>query len=172
MPKKTIAVEMPYEAVREMIFYIRGQKVMIDKDLATLYGVPTKVFNQAVKRNINRFPGDFMFRLTRDEFDNLRSQFVTSRWGGQRYMPYVFTEQGVAMLSSVLNNERAIQVNIAIMRAFTKLREMISGHKDLKERIDQLERKYDGQFRVVFKALKALLEEPAKEENPIGFHAC
>ncbi len=144
---------------------------MIDKDLATLYGVPTKVFNQAVKRNINRFPEDFMFRLTRDEFDNLRSQFVTSSWGGQRYMPYVFTEQGVAMLSSVLNSERAIQVNIAIMRVFSKLREMISGHKDLKDRIDQLEKKYDGQFRVVFKALKALLEDPTEEGRPIGFHA-
>ena len=144
---------------------------MLDRDLADLYGVPTKSLNLAVKRNLSRFPGDFMFRLTNDEVDVLRFQFETSKRGrgGRRYLPYVFTQEGVAMLSSVLNSERAIQVNIQIMRAFTKLREMMSVHKDLREKIEAMEKKYDHQFQIVFEAIKMLLEPPAKPKGRIGF---
>ncbi len=139
---------------------------MTDQDLAVLYRVPTKAFNQAVRRNMPRFPADFMFQLTSDEGENLRSQIVTSSWGGRRYLPLVFTEQGVAMLSSVLKSERAIQVNIAIMRAFVKLREVLATHKDLALRLEELEKKFqrhDGQIREVFEAIRALLAAaPAK----------
>ena len=147
-----------HEAIEHRIFSIRRQKVMVDSDLAELYNVETRTLIQAVKRNINRFPSDFMFQLNYQEVASLRSQIVTSKGerGGRRYMPYVFTEQGVAMLSSVLNSERAVQVNIAIMRAFVKLREMIASHKDLIKRLDELEKKYDEQFRVVFEAIRQL----------------
>ena len=117
--------------IEKRIYFVRSQRVILDTDLATLYRVPTKAFNQAVRRNMLRFPADFMFQLTSDETENLRSQIVTSSWGGRRYLPFVFTEQGVAMLSSVLNSDRAIQVNIAIMRAFVKLRELLATHQDL-----------------------------------------
>jgi len=158
------------ERIAHKIFLVRGAKVMIDRDLAKLYDVPTKVFNQAIKRNFKRFPNDFMFQLNGRESKNLRSQFVTSSWGGLRYKPYVFTEQGVAMLSSVLNSERAIQVNIQIMRTFTKLREMISTHKDLREKIEQMEKKYDSQFKIVFDALKGLLDVPKEKHTKVkGF---
>src|SRR4030042_6237664 len=120
---------IPQEIIENKILFIRGKKVMLDKDLAMLYGVETKVLNQAIKRNITRFPEDFMFQLTSEEFQNLRSQIVTSSWGGQRYFPYAFTENGVAMLSSVLNSERAVDVNIQIMRTFTRLREMLLTHR-------------------------------------------
>jgi hypothetical protein len=130
----------------------------------------TKVFNQAVKRHRKRFPADFMFELTAAEARNLRSQIVTSSWGGPRYRPHVFTEQGVAMLSSALNSERAVQVNIEIMRAFVRLRQMLASHKDLARKLGELERKYDAQFKVVFDAIRELMEPPAKRRPKIGFH--
>jgi|HubBroStandDraft_6_1064221.scaffolds.fasta_scaffold589788_1 hypothetical protein len=123
-------------SIETRIFMIRGQKVIVDSDLADLYRVPTKVFNQGVKRNLERFPKDFMFRLTGKEIEILRSQIVTSSWGGRRSLPYAFTEQGVAMLSSVLNSQRAVQVNIAIMRAFVKFREILTTHRELAEKIE------------------------------------
>lgn len=156
--------------IEDKIFLIRGQKVMLSTDLAQLYGVEPRVLVQAVKRNIDRFPEDFMFQLTNKEFSNLKSQIVTSSWGGlRRATPYAFTENGVAMLSSVLNSKRAIQVNIQIMRTFTKLREMIASHKDLARKLDALEKKYDEQFQVVFQAIKQLLSEEEKPKKKIGF---
>ena len=152
---------------------IRGQKIMVDSDLADLYRVATKVFNQAVRRNLNRFPKDFMFRLTAKEMKILRSQIVTSSWGGRRTLPYAFTEQGVAMLSSVLNSERAVQVNIAIMRAFVKLREILTTHRELAEKIAELENKYrqhDDKIQVVFDAIRELLKPPqVSPKRRIGF---
>jgi len=142
---------------------------MLDRDLANLYGVETKYLKRQVNRNISRFPDDFMFQLTREELNNLRLHFGTSSWGGTRYLPYAFTEQGIAMLSSVLNSERAIQVNIQIMRAFIKLKEMLSTHKDLKQKIEEMEKKYDYQFKIVFDAIKQLLEPPVKPKVKIGF---
>ncbi|MDO9572478.1 MAG: ORF6N domain-containing protein [Candidatus Omnitrophota bacterium] len=161
------------EVIATRIFDIRDRKVMLDYDLAKLYGVKAKVLNQSVKRNIERFPDNFMFQLANEEFDSLRSQIVTSNRGGRRYLPYVFTEQGVAMLSSVLNSERAIQVNILIMRAFTKLREILLTHKELAVKIDVLERKYaehDVTIKTIFEAIKQLLEPPLiQEKKIIGF---
>ena len=144
---------------------------MLDRDLAFLYGVETKVLKQAVRRNITRFPDDFMFELTKEEFENWRSQFVTSNRDrmGLRYRPMAFTEQGVAMLSSVLNSDRAIQVNVLIMRAFTRLRQMLSTHEELKRKIEAMERKYDRQFRVVFEAIKQLIDTKDKPQRKIGF---
>ena len=144
---------------------------MLDSDLAVLYGVETKVLNQAVKRNTARFPKDFMFQLTKEELENLKSQFVTSslKHGGRRKLPMVFTEHGVLMLSSVLKSERAIQVNIQIVRTFTKLREMLSQYKDLKGKIEEIEKKYNHRFKVVFDTLKHLLKEDEKPKNKIGF---
>ena len=147
---------------------------MLDRELASLYGVTTSVFMQAVRRNIERFPEDFMFQLTEEEFSNLRSQIVISRWGGRRYLPYVFTEQGVAMLSSVLRSKRAIQVNIIIMRAFVKLREIISAHKELAHKLDQLERKiarHDREISAIFQAIRQLMTPPKKDKKRIGFHS-
>jgi hypothetical protein len=164
------------ERIEKRIYLIRGQKVMLDSDLAGLYGVTTKVLIQAVKRNIKRFPLDFMFQLSKEEFlrsqnviSNLRSQFVTSSYGGRRYLPYAFTEQGVAMLSSVLNSERAIQVNIQIMRTFSKLKRILASHKDLARKIEELESKYDTQFKVVFDAIRQLMKPPEKGIKKIGF---
>ena len=165
------APSLPMERITDKIYLIRATKVMLDRDLAALYGVPTKALKQAVRRNSDRFPGDFMFELTKEEFDNLRSQSVTSKHGGTRYPPMAFTEQGVAMLSSVLNSPRAIQVNIQIMRAFAKLRELMQSHAELKQKIEALEAKYDEQFQIVFEAIKALME-PDEEEGSrtrIGF---
>lgn len=155
------------------ILVLRGHKVMLDADLAALYGVETKALNQAVRRNIERFPDDFMFQLTSDEMENLRSQTVTaSSWGGRRTRPYAFTEQGVAMLSSVLKSPRAIQVNIEIMRAFVRLRQMVTSHADLARKLNALERKYDGQFKIVFAAIRELTEPTAKKKGrPIGFRS-
>ncbi|NCU32075.1 MAG: ORF6N domain-containing protein [Candidatus Moranbacteria bacterium] len=153
-----------------MIYMIRSHKVMLDSDLADLYGVEVKQLKRAVRRNISRFPEDFMFELTKEEYDSLRSQFGTLKRGQHvKYFPFVFTEQGVAMLSSVLNSERAIQVNIAIMRTFTRFRSMIEAHKDLKKKIEDMEKKYDEQFKIVFRAFKELFEEPVKSKEPIGF---
>ena len=163
---------IPTERIERCILLIRGQKVMLDSDLAELYGVPVKVLNQAVKRNARRFPDDFMFQLTRQEFTDLRSQSVTSSsgWGGRRTPPYAFTEQGVAMLSSVLNSDRAIDVNIVIMRAFVKLRELLASNADLSRRLDELEAKYDEQFKIVFDAIRQLMKPaPEKKRRKIGF---
>ena len=157
------------------ILVIRGHKVMLDADLAALYGVETKALNQAVRRNIERFPDDFMFQLTSDETAGLRSQTVTLKTGrGQhrKYLPFAFTEQGVAMLSSVLKSPRAIQVNIEIMRAFVRLRQMVTSNADLARKLNALERKYDGQFKIVFAAIRELTEPTAKKKGrPIGFRS-
>jgi len=160
---------IPQEIIENKIFFLRGKKVMLDKDLAVLYGVTTGNLNKSVKRNIDRFPEDFMFQLTKEEFKNLIFHFGTSSWGGIRKLPYAFTENGVAMLSSVLNSERAIKVNIQIMRTFTRLREMLMTHKDLKEKIEAMEKKYDYQFKIVFDAIKQLLEPLEKPKKRIGF---
>ena len=161
---------IPSELIENRIFLIRGRKVMFDRDLAKLYGVETGHLNRAVRRNINRFPEDFMFQLTKEELQNLICHFGISSWGGIRRMPYAFTEQGVAMLSSVLNSERAAQVNIAIMRAFMRMRELIATHKDLLEKITSMERKYDARFRGVFEAIRKLMQHPREPKHrPIGF---
>ena len=167
-----MASPIPIEHVERNILLIRGHRVMLDSDLATLYGVSTKRLNEQVMRNKKRFPSDFMFQLTPEEVERLRSQFVTLKRGrGQhrKYRPYVFTEQGVAMLSGVLHSERAIQVNIAIMRAFVQLREMIGSNKGLARRLSELEKKYDSQFRVVFDAIRELMTEPEATVKRIGF---
>jgi len=163
---------IPSERIERSILLLRGHKVMLDSDLAALYGVETKRLVEAVKRNLDRFPADFMFQLTKGEFDVLRSQFTTSSsWGGRRYPPYAFTEQGVAMLSSVLRSARAIQVNIEIMRAFVRLREIVASHADLARKLEALEKKYDSQFKVVFDAIRQLMAPPTEKRRPIGFHA-
>jgi len=166
---------IPVENITSKIFMIRGFKVMLDRDLADLYGVNTKALKQAVKRNIDRFPSDFMFKLNKEEFTHWRSQIVTSNSGdrmGLRYAPMAFTEQGVAMLSSVLNSKRAIDVNIAIMRAFVKMREMLATNKEFSGKLkiieDQLA-EHDEQFQVVFEVIKQLLTEEEKPKQRIGF---
>jgi ORF6N domain len=167
---------IPVERIEKSILLIRGHNVMLDSDLADLYGVTTKRLNEQVRRNLARFPEDFMFQLTTEEAESLRSQIATSKpgRGGRRYHPYVFTEQGVAMLSSVLNSERAIEVNIAIMRAFVHLRELIGTHKDLARKLEELERKmgeHDEHFRIVFEAIRQLMTPPPEPEKKrrIGF---
>jgi len=159
--------------IERAILLIRGHKVMLDADLAALYGVATGVLVQAVKRNLSRFPDDFMFQLTPDEFAILRSQFVISNVkrgrGGRRFAPYAFTEQGGAMLSSVLRSRRAIQVNVEIMRAFVRLRRMLASHADLSRKLDALERKYDAQFKAVFDAIRELMAPPVPRRGGIGF---
>jgi phage regulator Rha-like protein len=162
---------IPIDNVEKKILIVRGHKVLIDKDLAELYGVETKVLIQAVKRNIDRFPSDFMFQLNNQDVVRLRSQFVTSKSGrgGRRYLPYVFTEQGVAMLSTVLKSERAIKVNIAIMRAFVKLRQMLTSNAQLARKLKTLEKKYDEQFSIVFEAIYKLMDPPEKKKKKIGF---
>ncbi len=164
---------IPIENIVSKIYFIRGQKVMLDGDLAGLYGVKTKRLNEQVKRNIRRFPADFMFRLDQKESLNLlnsRSQIATLKQGKNiKYLPFVFTEHGVAMLSSVLNSDKAIEINILIIRAFIKIRELLSTHKKLAIKIAQLEAKYDEQFVTVFNALKYLIKEPEKKKSRIGF---
>ena len=164
---------IPIERITRAILLIRGQKVMLDADLAELYGVETKALNRAVKRNIGRFPGDFMFQLTTEEAERLRYQIGTLKTGRGRhrkYRPYAFTEQGVAMLSSVLHSERAVRVNIEIMRAFVQLRQMLSSHADLARKLAALEKKYDAQFKVVFDAIRQLMAPPEPpRKRPIGF---
>jgi hypothetical protein len=155
--------------IEARILLLGGERVMLDADLAELYGVATKVLIQAVKRNAERFPEDFMFQLTRDEFANLRSQSVTSSWGGRRYPPYAFTEHGVAMLSSVLNSAKAIRVNVEIMRAFVRLRRLMASHEELARKLTELEKRYDAQFRAVFDAIRQLMAPPAKPRRSIGF---
>jgi len=161
---------LPAERILHSIHVFRAERVMLDADLAALYGVETRVLVQAVKRNQSRFPADFMFQLDEKEWADLKSQTViSSSWGGRRSSPYAFTELGVAMLSSVLGSERAIQVNISIMRAFTQLRGMLAAHTDLARKMETLERKYDGQFRVVFEAIRELMTPPTPTKKPIGF---
>ena len=143
---------------------------MLSIELANLYQVEPRALIQAIKRNLNRFPGDFMFQLTAEEWENLKSQFVISSWGGVRTPPYAFTEQGVAMLSSVLNSDRAVQVNIEIMRAFVRLRQLLASNADLARKLETLEKKYDAQFKVVFDAIRQLMSPPAKPRQEIGFH--
>jgi hypothetical protein len=169
---------IPQENIENRIIQIRGRKVMLDSDLAELYGVPTSRLNEQVKRNMERFPDDFMYQLSQEEAEILRSHFAISNKGrgGRRFLPYVFTEQGVAMLSSVLNSKRAIQVNIQIMRAFTRLRELMISHKDLARKIDDLEHKFkehDQNIIVIFQAIKELISKPSEDEKKkvgIGFH--
>ena len=158
------------EVIQRKIYLVRGHKVMLDKDLAQMYGVPTKSLNLAVKRNLSRFPEDFMFKLTQSEAASLRFQFETSKVGrgGQRYLPYVFTQEGVAMLSSVLNSERAVQVNIQIMRVFVKLRELILSHKDLARKIEDLERKFgehDAKIIHIFNEIRRLMATSEPLDN-------
>jgi len=160
---------IPVELITEQILLVRGKRVMLDRDLSMLYDVETRVLKQAVKRNIERFPEDFMFVLSNQEFISLRSQTVTSSYGGTRYSPMVFTEQGVAMLSSVLKSKRAIEVNIQIMRTFTKLREMLATHDELREKIEAMEDKYDHQFKVVFDAIKQIIVGNDSSPKKIGF---
>lgn len=161
---------VPIERITGKIYLIRDTKVMLDRDLAELYDVETRVLKQAVRRNIKRFPKDFMFELTYQELRDLTSQFVISSWGGVRRPPMAFTEQGVAMLSSVLKSDRAIQVNIQIMRAFTQLRQMLISHEDLKKKIESMEKKYDHQFKVVFDAIKQLMKpKDESKRKKIGF---
>jgi len=172
-------VVVPLERITQTILLLRGYKVILDADLAALYKVETKALNRAVKRNHDRFPDDFMFQLTTEELDilrhqsgtsSLRSQIGTSRWGGRRYPPYAFTEQGVAMLSSVLHSDRAIHVNIEIMRAFVRLRQLLASNTELARKLATLERKYDAQFKVVFDAIRELMIPPEpKKKRPIGF---
>ena len=167
---------VPQEVVERKILFIRGQKVMLDRDLAKLYGVKTKRLNEQVHRNISRFPEDFMFQLTKEEFENWKSQFAASNQDkmGLRRRPYAFTEQGVAMLSSVLNSERAIHVNIAIMRAFVKLKQILSANKELAYKLRELEHKiekHDKDIKAIFEAIRQLMAPPPVKPKPqIGFH--
>ena len=167
--KETHAL-IPRERIEQRIYLLRGEKVMLSTDLALLYQVAPRVLVQAVKRNAERFPKDFMFQLTANEFQNLKSQIVTSSWGGlRRATPYAFTEQGVAMLSSVLRSRRAVLVNIEIMRAFVRLRRLLSSNKELARKLEALEKKYDAQFKAVFDAIRALMIPPEPKRRPIGF---
>ena len=209
--KKPESVIISPEVIAPMVHWLRHEKILLDSDLAELYGVPTKVLNQAVKRNADRFPADFMFQLTAEEMDalkcqtgisnseagsqnssqivtsspsksqivtlkdsdqNLKSQIVTSSLahGGRRKLPYAFTEQGVAMLSSVLRSQRAVEVNIAIMRTFVQLRRLMDSNRDLAQKIGEMEDKYDGQFRIVFDAIRQLISPPSKPARELGFH--
>lgn len=162
-------ISLPGERIERMIFVIRGQKVMLDADLADLYGVDTKTLNRALQRNRDRFPIDFVFQLNAAEFKNLRCQIGTSRWGGRRYRPYAFTEQGVAMLSGVLRSKRAVQVNVEIMRTFVRLRQILASNAQLARRLDALEKKYDAQFKVVFDAIRQLMTPTEPKKQRIGF---
>jgi hypothetical protein len=176
MPDTSIA--LPDESIEDTILLIREQRVILDHDLARLYGVATKVLNQAVKRNLDRFPQDFMFQLTKaeaQEWERLkrsRSQIVTlnkTRGTNIKYQPYAFTEHGILMLSSVLNSSRAVQVNIQIMRTFVRLREILASNEKLIKRLDKLEERYDAKFKVVFSAIRQVMSPPAVNRNPIGF---
>ena len=163
---------VPVAFISQKIFFVRGTRVMLDADLARLYGVETKNLNKGVKRNASRFPGDFMFQLSSKETQFLRFQIGTSKGvqGGRRYAPYAFTEQGIAMLSSVLRSARAVQVNVAIMRTFVRLREMLTTHEELRRKIDAMEKRYDARFQAVFDTIRHMLETPVPAKKPIGFH--
>jgi hypothetical protein len=158
------------ERIESIILFIRGQKVILDRDLAELYGVTTGNLNKAVRRNLDRFPPDFMFQLKQEEYESLRFHFgILKRGQHSKYMARAFTEQGVAMLSSVLRSKRAVHVNIEIMRAFVRLRQILTAHKDLERKLVALENKYDEQFRMVFEAIRQLMRPPATERKKIGF---
>ena len=172
-PDKEVAA---IESIASRIFVIRGHRVMIDSDLAKIYGVPTKRLNEQVRRNRNRFPPDFAFPLTCQEVAILKSQIATSSWGGRRYRPWAFTEHGAVMLANILHSARAVTASVYVVRAFVHLRSMLAGHRELARRVDELERKYDGQFHVVFDAIRNLMEKPPDppppgepEKDPIGF---
>lgn len=171
--KKTVAVRaVTDENIISRIYLVRNQKVMVDSDLADMYAVEARVLNQAVKRNSNRFPADFMFQLTDKEFENLKSQIVTSRWGGKRKRPYVFTEQGVSMLSGVLNSPVAIQVHIQIIRVFARMKELVLSHKDLLLKLEKLEKEvgeHQADIALIFEALKKLLDPKPPKRRMIGF---
>jgi hypothetical protein len=169
MAKKDSAASaiIPAERIQKCIYLIRGQKILLDEDLAGLYGVETRVLNQAVTRNMERFPEDFAFRLSKEEFENLKSQIVTSSWGGRRKPPRAFTEQGVAMLSSVLRSKRAVSVNIAIMRTFVRLREILADNTALRRKIEQ----HDEQIKQLFLVLQRMLEAPKEPKGKFGFHS-
>jgi hypothetical protein len=158
------------ERIERAILLVRGEKVMLSTELALLYDVEPRALIQAVKRNENRFPADFMFQLTPEEWENLKSQIVISSWGGVRTPPYALTEQGVAMLSSVLNSDRAVQVNIGIMRAFVRLRQMLASNAELARKLEAMEKKYDAQFKIVFEAIRQLMSPPEPKRREIGFH--
>ena len=168
-----VDIVIPQEVIQNKIFSIRGKKVMVDKDLAELYRVTTYDLKRSVRRNPSRFPADFMFELTQQEYSALRRHFGALKRGAHsKYLPYAFTDYGILMLSSVLNSKRAVEVNIQIMRTFTKLRELMASHKELRQKIEEMENKYDYQFKVVFKAIKKLLEPPPQKfKKPIGFIA-
>jgi hypothetical protein len=166
MAKESVSI-IPIERIQRCILLIRGHKVLLDKDLAVLYGVETRVLNQAVTRNSERFPDDFMFQLNREEFENLKSQIVNSDWGGTRKLPRAFTEQGVAMLSSVLRSKQAIQVNIAIMRVFAKLREILADNASLRRKVEQ----HDALIKRIFKLLIPMMQEHDKPKSKFGFHS-
>ena len=167
MPSEAL---LPVERIETVIFFMRGERVILDVHIATLYGVEVKRLNEAVKRNLDRFPKDFMFQLTPEEILRLRCQIGTSNGrGGRRYLPYAFTEQGVAMLSGVLRSEQAVRVNVEIMRAFVRLRRMVHEQAELARKLDALEERYDEQFKVVFDALRELMAPPDSEERRIGF---
>jgi hypothetical protein len=169
-----VSLTLPLESIERRIYIIRGQRVMLDVDLGHLYQVPTKLVNLAVRRNRDRFPDDFMFQLRQEEFEDLRLQNATSSWGGRRYSPYVFTEHGVAMLSSVLKSSRAVQMNILTIRAFIKLREMLANNKELARKIENLERQqkqHSQQLGAVYSIVKQLIEAPGGPKRNIGFTA-
>jgi phage regulator Rha-like protein len=162
---------VPIERIERAIIVVRGEKVMLDSELAEIYGVETKILNQAVKRNASRFPSDFMFQMTHVELANLRSQIVTSSlYGGRRYLPYAFTEHGALMLANVLNSERAAQTSVQVVRAFVKLRQMLASNAELARKLAAMEKKYDAQFKVVFDAIRQLMSPPEKPKREIGFH--
>ena len=166
---------LPVEVITSKIYLIRNQRVMLDRDLATLYGVETKVLNQSVHRNLDRFPDDFMFQLNSQEFDNLKSQIVTSSWGGLRKIPFAFTENGIAMLSSILKSKNAVRTNILIMRVFTKLRNLMASNEELREKVAQLDhkqKKTDDDIAMLISAVNMLLEPQPEDRNPrrIGFY--
>jgi phage regulator Rha-like protein len=169
MPADTSLI--PMERIEKAILFIRGEKVMLDTDLAELYGVETKRLNEQVRRNPGRFPPDFMFQLTIEEAESLRSQFATLKRGEHRkYLPYAFTEHGALMLANVLNSERAAQTSVQVVRAFIKLRQMLASNAELARKLAALEQKYDAQFKVVFDAIRQLMSPPAKPKREIGFH--
>jgi phage regulator Rha-like protein len=163
---------VPMERIERAIIVVRGEKVMLDNELAEIYGVETRVLNQAVKRNAARFPVDFMFHLTVEEAESLRCQIGISKEGrgGRRYLPYAFTEHGALMLANVLNSERAAQTSVMVVRAFVKLRQMLASNAELARKLDAMEKKYDAQFKVVFDAIRQLMSPPVKPKREIGFH--
>lgn len=171
MAKKRNTPTVPMERIERAIMLIRGEKVILDEDLAALYGVPTKRLNEQVKRNKDRFPSDFVFQLTSDEFEILRSQNATSSWGGRRVPPFAFTEHGALMAANVIKSPTAAEVSIHVVRTFVRLRQMLASHRDLARKLDELERRYDAQFKVVFDAIRELMRPPSVEQKRrrIGF---